>query len=896
MMSSLNPSFNRFSLSIATRPRRRGFLLAVATAGLLGGCSLLGLGDPEQEPDGALPDSGPGSVTVKSKVVDHLDVGLRGLKVTFTPAAGSKTAPVSTNTANDGSFSVALESGTFALEIFILSVSIHTATVVVKSDGTHDAGSVIKVKLPDNRVDFKSPFVGKLPPLYVNPPAPTGGQQATARVDVPGASSITLTTTGNGCGALGGSTSSGATLSKTAVVGTSGSCTLVATVQKGTASETLKTSFTVSPSKIDLPGFHVTDAVYVSAPLNKDGSAVDPPVLGTITGPGTLINGGSAKVQLSLSGATKLKDIRNVRVAKEGGKGYFILPASVDGGVLTIQLRVDRDFFTKSSGGGGPPTLALLFQIEDIYGRLSKAIKQIFSMVKVGSGDIQVSLSWDTATDVDLHLVDPSNEEIYYKNKTAASGGVLDLDSNAECTIDNINNENITWAKGSAPKGKFIVRVDYYEACGNKDANYTVTVTVCGETSTYTGSFKASQADTGGKGSGVKVADFEYKGCPYRAAGRATYDDRVQTTTGLAASVMKLPIRFARVEVRRSSDDKALAVGDTNNDGMFDIEFTNDGKAGYYVRVEAQQDSKYAKQKVINSKGAVYYQDSSGKIDETVTPLKTDILVRAPESGAGPAFNIFDMGVIGSTKVRLREGTTPSLLTWIWTSGEQGVCKKATSCYMGAGSKSVSGPLVSVLSLAADPDEYDDLVLLHEYGHFYLDKFSSSNTPGGGHSVMERSDPRLAWNEGGATFFGNLAKGTSMYLDTNSKGIYIRWDLETLTEGADKNPVPSGTSDKTQSGDISEGRVSGILWDLADADNENNDTLSTAAAVFDAISALGSSSTTDRGVAGVDLVDFLDAWFCLGHGNKGDKSSGVEGIATTLHGFPYDFAQVKSCK
>ena len=52
----------------------------------------------------------------------------------------------------------------------------------------------------------------------------------------------------------------------------------------------------------------------------------------------------------------------------------------------------------------------------------------------------------------------------------------------------------------------------------------------------------------------------------------------------------------------------------------------------------------------------------------------------------------------------------------------------------------------------------------------------------------------------------------------------------------------------------------------------------------------------DRGVAGADLVNVLDGWFCKGLGERGDASSGVEGIVKGIHQFPYDFAAVADCR
>ena len=52
----------------------------------------------------------------------------------------------------------------------------------------------------------------------------------------------------------------------------------------------------------------------------------------------------------------------------------------------------------------------------------------------------------------------------------------------------------------------------------------------------------------------------------------------------------------------------------------------------------------------------------------------------------------------------------------------------------------------------------------------------------------------------------------------------------------------------------------------------------------------------DRGVAGRDLVDALDGWACLGLGDLGDATSGLQGNVVGLHQFDYDFAPQPSCR
>jgi uncharacterized protein YfaP (DUF2135 family) len=131
-------------------------------------------------------------------------------------------------------------------------------------------------------------------------------------------------------------------------------------------------------------------------------------------------------------------------------------------------------------------------------------------MTVVGTGSIQVNVSWDVDSDVDLHVVDPSGEEIYYGHTASASGGSLDLDSNAGCSLDHKRSENITWPANSAPRGTYIVRVDYWSSCGVSATNYTVTAQVAGQpvrvqSGTFTG-----DGDGGSRGSGTTIWTFTY--------------------------------------------------------------------------------------------------------------------------------------------------------------------------------------------------------------------------------------------------------------------------------------------------------------------------------------------------------------------------------------------------
>ena len=99
---------------------------------------------------------------------------------------------------------------------------------------------------------------------------------------------------------------------------------------------------------------------------------------------------------------------------------------------------------------------------------------------QLGTGDVQVTLRWENPVDLDLHVFDPSGEEIWYGSRSSASGGTLDVDANANCGND-APVENVFWPTGGAPFGTYQVFVEYYQSCGYTGSNaYSVTILVDG--------------------------------------------------------------------------------------------------------------------------------------------------------------------------------------------------------------------------------------------------------------------------------------------------------------------------------------------------------------------------------------------------------------------------------
>jgi len=113
----------------------------------------------------------------------------------------------------------------------------------------------------------------------------------------------------------------------------------------------------------------------------------------------------------------------------------------------------------------------------------------------LGTGDIQATMRWKGLNDLDLHVVDPTGEEIYYSHKDAMSGGSLDVDSNAACAADVTDQpvENIYWPSGKAPSGHYVISVVYFMKCQNPaPTDFTVTLKMDGKEQTFTGHVNAA--------------------------------------------------------------------------------------------------------------------------------------------------------------------------------------------------------------------------------------------------------------------------------------------------------------------------------------------------------------------------------------------------------------------
>ncbi|MBN1285424.1 MAG: DUF11 domain-containing protein [Anaerolineae bacterium] len=102
--------------------------------------------------------------------------------------------------------------------------------------------------------------------------------------------------------------------------------------------------------------------------------------------------------------------------------------------------------------------------------------------VTLGTGDVQVTLVWDNTDDMDLWVIEPNGERIYFGYRISTTGGQLDVDGYAGCYGTPIAVENIFWPTGQSPEGTYIVVVDEFTTCDNPTpANWELIVKINGQ-------------------------------------------------------------------------------------------------------------------------------------------------------------------------------------------------------------------------------------------------------------------------------------------------------------------------------------------------------------------------------------------------------------------------------
>jgi hypothetical protein len=113
----------------------------------------------------------------------------------------------------------------------------------------------------------------------------------------------------------------------------------------------------------------------------------------------------------------------------------------------------------------------------------------------------------------------------------------------------------------------------------------------------------------------------------------------------------------------------------------------------------------------------------------------------------------------------------------------------------------------------SDTDEYDRHIIVHEWGHYFEDKLSRSESLGGSHGDGERLDMRVAFSEGWGNALSAMVTDDPFYRDSSGDRQSDGWSMDMESNYT----INRGWFNETS--------VQSILYDLYDTDTDGEDNL-----------------------------------------------------------------------
>jgi hypothetical protein len=307
--------------------------------------------------------------------------------------------------------------------------------------------------------------------------------------------------------------------------------------------------------------------------------------------------------------------------------------------------------------------------------------------------------------------------------------------------------------------------------------------------------------------------------------GKAFYEDKLYNDSGFTGSTTRVPIRKAVVHLIAIDGLVTLSSTQTKEDGSFAFNGINNSsrREGIYVEVRAETAGTSSNRITIvpNPAGGGAVSGGYTIISDTVSDAPGGVFslndIEASAAEIGGAFNVLDRFLLGGEFVQ-QACLTRNLVCLLpplvghWERGSMGrggTFYETIASGSGAmthdiflvGGKTVNG------QVTGDTDEYDDGIVLHEYGHFVATVLGRDDSPGGFHTIAGNDqDVRLSWSEGWATFFAAAVLNSPLLVDTTIGQTAGVFNIETRTDP--RSPGLASVAVYT----TSEVSISHVLW------------------------------------------------------------------------------------
>jgi hypothetical protein len=314
-------------------------------------------------------------------------------------------------------------------------------------------------------------------------------------------------------------------------------------------------------------------------------------------------------------------------------------------------------------------------------------------------------------------------------------------------------------------------------------------------------------------------------------SGIVTYTDYPVTAYGIDySSEQSKPVRGAVIQLLDSLGNE-LAAGNTGSDGSYSLSANVEGSARVLVRAELGRVDSVNTRVVDNTSNDALYTlftdiniNSNGITQNLNAGSGWNGSRYATTRSAGP-FSILDVIYQAQQLViNVDSAAVFPLLTVNWSTQNSSAEGRLADGDIGT-SFYLNDNLYILGRANFDTDEYDKGVIAHEWGHYFEDNFSRSDSPGGGHSQGDILHPSVAWSEGFGTALAAIILEDPLYIDTFGLGQSIS-DITNVEQDSDADTASfSGGSNPLLDGYYSETSVMELLYDLFDAGIADDDSV-----------------------------------------------------------------------
>jgi hypothetical protein len=289
--------------------------------------------------------------------------------------------------------------------------------------------------------------------------------------------------------------------------------------------------------------------------------------------------------------------------------------------------------------------------------------------------------------------------------------------------------------------------------------------------------------------------------------------------TSLAEAVVATALAKAKIQVVASNT--VVATGYTDDNGQYSLDIGS--TTSYTINIYAQSLLTGVGSGLSGGAVTSLYSYSFSGLSGTSQNLSI------PKASAGP-FNILYALERGRTWMSNAGYTLPYLpVKW-----------PGSGSFYDPDDRTMT--ILGLSSASNDIDEFDDDIILHEFGHYAVENMSVDHSLGGTHFLDGHYDLRLAWSEGLASWFSAAIRNDPVVIDysgvtTNGKSVSGIFDIS------------SPNSSQTESSN--EIAVAYFLWKASEQDG-NAQVLSTLAK----FKTLPSSLSGEQ----ISLDTFFDLW------------------------------------